>query len=272
MRIWSIGGWLLFVAMATCVVWGRQLSVATGQAPTASVSAAPAAQIIPPPPDYHLPNGETYVYGVEWHMFSAGTSKVTILADGNQEHVIGVGESGGMISALYKVHDHFDAYFDPHTFCSTHVSKHSEEGSRLRQVELRFDYALHKGILDEKNLKTGESKHEETEIPGCVTDVVSGFYYVASLPLRLGNTYSFQVHDGKTSEVKAQVEGKEEVKVPWGKYQTVRVKAEATSGNLQGKGTVWAWFSDDNQHLPVQMRSKLPWGSLMFKLQRIEKQ
>jgi len=52
----------------------------------------------------------------------------------------------------------------------------------------------------------------------------------------------------------------------------VRVKAEAISGALQGKGTVWAWFTDDANHTPLQMRSKLGWGTLLFRLQRIDKQ
>jgi hypothetical protein len=68
------------------------------------------------------------------------------------------------------------------------------------------------------------------------------------------------------------VEGREQVKVPAGTFQTVRVKAEAISGALQNKGTVWAWFTDDAKHTPVQIRTKLGWGTLLFRLQRTEKQ
>jgi len=205
-------------------------------------------------------------------MFNAGISRVTLQADRDHEHVSGVADSAGFVSTLYKVHDRFEALFDPHTFCSTRVSKHTEEGSHSRETELHFNYNEHLSVLDEKNLKTGETKHVESGIPPCVTDVVSGFYYLASLPLQVGNTYTFDVNDGKTSQVKAHVEGREEVKVPTGKFQTVRVKVEAVSGSLQGKGTIWAWFTDDGNHIPVQMRSKLGWGTLMFRMQRIEKQ
>lgn len=205
-------------------------------------------------------------------MFNAGISKVTLQVDGDREHVSGVADSAGFVSTLYKVHDHFEAFFDPHTFCSLRVSKHTEEGSHARETELHFNYDQHHSVLDEKNLKSGELKHVENDIPACVTDVVSGFYYLASLPLQVGNTYTFDVNDGKTSQVKAHVEGREEVKVPSGKFQTVRVKVEAVSGSLEGKGTIWAWFTDDGNHVPVQMRSKLGWGTLMFRMQRIEKQ
>jgi hypothetical protein len=51
----------------------------------------------------------------------------------------------------------------------------------------------------------------------------------------------------------------------------VLVTAEATSGPLQSKGKVWVWYSEDPGHTPVQMRVKLGWGTLLFRLQRIEK-
>jgi len=206
-------------------------------------------------------------------MFTAGTARVTLQANGGEQHVIATAVSTGFVNALYKVNDHFEAFFDPRKFCSLRVSKHSEEGSRERQVELHFDYSRGKAVEDEKNLKTGETKHVENDIPGCVTDVVSGFYYLSSLPLQEGNSYAFPINDGgKTTEVTIRVETHEQVKVPAGTFQTIRVKAEPTTGALKGKGTVWTWYTADNDHVPVQMRSKLGWGTLVFRLLRVEKQ
>jgi hypothetical protein len=265
--------WFLFAVFFVSSLRAQtQLPAQSSQAPLSTIGSAPSARIIAPPPKYAFPNGQTYVYGVEWHLFNAGTSEVTLSLDGGQEHVTAIANSSGVVNTLYKVQDHFEAFFDPHTFCSLRVSKDTEEGSHSRQTELRFDYSRNKSILDEKNLKTGEQKHVENDLPGCVSDVVSGFYYLASLPLQPGNSYTFPIDDGnKTTEVTAHVEAREEVKVPAGTYQTVRVKAEAISGSLRGKGTVWAWFTDDANHTPVQMRSKLGWGTLLFRLQRIEK-
>ena len=266
--------WFLFAILSVALSRGQSQPAAPSNAPPLStISAAPSARVIPPPPNYAYPNGQTYVYGVEWHLFNAGTASVKLGLDAGQQHVTAIANSAGVANALYKVQDHFEAFFDPRTFCSQRVSKHTEEGSHSRQTELRFDYSRNKSVLDEKNLKTGEQKHVENDLPGCVSDVVTGFYYVASLPLQPGNTYTFPVNDGnKTTEVRARVEARDQVKVPAGAFQTVRVKAEALSGALQGGGTVWAWFSDDANHTPVQMRSKLGWGTLLFRLQRIEKQ
>jgi len=205
-------------------------------------------------------------------MFNAGTARVTLDLVNGRQHVTAVGSSAGMVNTFYKVHDRFEALFDPHTFCSMHVDKHTEEGAHSRQTEVNFDYQRHKSVLDEKNLKTGELKHAENEIPECVTDMISGFYYLASLSLQPGRENSFEINDGgKTTEILARVEGREQVKVPAGTFQTIRVKAEPVSGALKGKGTIWAWYTDDGHHMPVQMRSKLTFGTLMFRLQLVEK-
>ena len=236
------------------------------------VTIGPSAQILAPAAAYKFPDGQAYVYTAEWHFFTAGTSTVRLEEDGPTQRVIGIADSAGMANVLYAVHDRFEARFDRKTFCSIEVTKHIEEGPHKRETKITFDYPKRKSILRENNLKSGESKYQENDIPPCVTDVVTGFYYLASLPLQQGNTYIFPVNDGgKTAEVSAHVEGREKVKVPAGTYQAVRVSAEATSGNLKGRGKIWTWFSDDANHTPVQMRAKLSWGTLLFRLQRVEK-
>jgi hypothetical protein len=88
----------------------------------------------------------------------------------------------------------------------------------------------------------------------------------------VGSTYTFPIHDGgKTTDVIAQVETTEQVKVPAGNYQAVRVSAQPLSGPLKGKAKISVWFSNDANHTPVQMRAKLGWGALLFRLQRVEK-
>jgi hypothetical protein len=266
-------GLCFFIVLASGRLTAQANASPSYQESVPTVGVAPSAQIVPPPPDYHFPDGQTYVYGVEWHLFNAGTARVSLQADGDEQHVLATAVSGGVVNALYKVNDRFEAFFDRGRFCSVRVAKHIEEGFHSRTSELHFDYSRGKSVLDEKNLKNGESKHAENDIPGCVTDVVSGFYYLASLPLQVGNTYTFNINDGgKTNEVTARVEAREQVKVPAGGFWTVRVKVEAVSGLMKGKGTVWAWFTDDGNRTPVQMRSKLGWGTLLFRLQRVERQ
>src|SRR5215469_13668000 len=89
-----------------------------GQGPAATIGPGPFAAIMPPPPNYRYPDGQSYVYGVEWHLFNAGTAKVGLQSDGGQQHVVATAVSAGVVNALYKVNDRFEAFFDTHKFCS----------------------------------------------------------------------------------------------------------------------------------------------------------
>jgi hypothetical protein len=238
--------------------------------PIATIGPAPV-QIAPPRPNYPFPDGRGYVYLAEWHLITAGTAVVKMETAGNERKVTASAESSGAVNILFPVHDRFESRFDPRTFCSLSIFKHSEEGSHKRETSIHFDYAHKKSTLDEKNLKTGEAKHVENDLAACATDVISGFYYLQSLPLQPGASYEFPISDGKTAIVRATVEKREQIKVPAGTFPTVLVTAEAISGPLQSKGKVWVWYSEDASHTPVQMRAKLGWGTLLFRLQRIEK-
>jgi len=238
--------------------------------PAASISTAHAA-ITPPRANYPFPDGLGYVYVAEWHLITAGAGTVKMEGAGSERKVTATAESQGAVNVIFPVHDRFESRFDPRTFCSLSIFKHSEEGSHKRETSIHFDYAGKKSALDEKNLKTGETKHVENDLPGCATDVITGFYYLQSLPLQLGSAYEFSISDGKTTTVRATVEKREQVKVPAGTFQAVQVTAEAISGPLQSKGKVWVWYSDDPSHIPIQMRAKLGWGTLLFRLQRIDR-
>ncbi|HMK29780.1 MAG TPA: DUF3108 domain-containing protein [Terriglobales bacterium] len=241
-------------------------------APPATAVIGPVSMIHPPPPDHPFPNGETYTYSAEWRIWTAGTVTLGITNFGGRQKVNGSADSAGVVSALYPVRDRFEAVFSPGTFCSQSLKKHIEEGFHSHDTLITYDYQRRKSVLDETNLKTKERKRAENEIPACVTDVLSGLYYLAAQPLLPGASYHFPINDGgQTVEVEAKVEAKETVKVPAGTYNTIRVSPEVVSGPLSKRGKIWIWYSDDSRRIPVQMRGRMFWGTLTFQLLRIEK-
>lgn len=231
------------------------------------------AELIPAPrPGYHFPNNQTYVYDVEWRLFSAGTASLRMEQAGNNaERIVGAGDATGAIALLYHVHDRFESLLNPTSYCSLTLSKQTEEGFRRVNTNIRYDYGSGKSVLEEKNLRNNSAKRQENAIPGCVSDVLSSIYYVGSLPLAAGATYTFPINDGgKTNIVDVHVEGKEELKVPAGTFQTLRVQPQAQNAATKDKGQMWLWYSDDDRRIPVQMRARLFWGSLTLRLIRIE--
>jgi len=235
-------------------------------------SIGPLAHIQSPPPSHHFPNGITYVYTAEWRIWTAGTASLHLDAAGGQQRVTGGADATGVVALLFKVHDRFESRFDPRTFCSQSLEKRTEEGLRQRDTQIRFDYGRRKSVLEETNLRDHQKKRAEQDIPGCVTDVLSGIFYAASLPLEVGRTYIFPLNDGgKTVDVRATVEGRETIKTDAGTFPTIRVRPEASEGVLKDRGKMWFWYSDDAQRIPVQMRARLFWGTLTIKLQRIDR-
>ncbi|MGC2111966.1 MAG: DUF3108 domain-containing protein [Candidatus Korobacteraceae bacterium] len=232
-----------------------------------------ASHIQPLRPGYQFPYNQTFHYDGEWRFWTAGVATVRIEQSGSQNHVSATADSTGVVALLYRIQDRYNAYFDGKSLCSYKLIKHTEEGSHRRETVITYDYSHGKVILDERNLKDNQQKRTENDIPGCVTDVLSGILYVGSLPLQVGATYTFPLNDGsKTVTVQAHVEGKEQIKTPAGTFQTVRVGPEGDSGTLlKNKGRIWIWYTDDDRHLPIQLQAKLFWGTVTIYLSSISK-
>jgi hypothetical protein len=249
----------------------QQLSAA------ANAQAAPQAtpnpsRIVPPPDGHRFINGVTYIYKAEWKLWDAGvaTLRMDRDADGMQRITV-TANSTGFVGKLFHVEDRFEAVFDPRTFCSASITKRTEEGRRKRNVEIRFDYQRQKSVVEDTNLRSGQKKKIESDIPSCVSDVLSGIFYAASQRLEPGQTHVFPLSDGKTVDLVARVQEREQIKTDAGTFNTIRVQPEAPIGPLKSKGKLWIWYSEDTERIPVQLRGRLFWGTLTLKLDRIER-
>ena len=224
-------------------------------------------QLAAPLPNFPFPQKQTLTYSVDWRVFSAGTAVLHFEAIGDRERLTANADTSGAINLLFHVSDRFQSTFDRQKGCTEQFDKQTVEGRRQINSTLRIDYTQNKAILDEKNQVTGQTKHVETPVPGCVTDLLTGMFYAASQPLVPGNSFSFPVVDAqKTVSVTMRVESREEIKTSLGTFKTVRVQPTADAGAVKNRGNIWIWYTDDERHLPVQMRARLFWGTITFRL------
>ena len=238
---------------------------------TQSPAVLSAPQLPAPHPGLGLPAKQSLTYSVDWRVFPAGTVTFRQEADGDTQRINVEGDSIGAVNLIFRVSDRFQSSFNRRTGCSYGFSKQLIEGRRQVNSDLKFNYAQGKAILDEKNLVSGISKHEETAIPSCVSDLLSAIFYIASQPLQAGQSFQAPIFDaGKTIPVTMKIEGKESVKTPTGTYQTVRVQPTADTGVVKNRGNIWIWYTDDEHHMPVQMRARLFWGTITFQLTGID--
>jgi len=221
----------------------------------------------PPRAGFSFPQKQTLTYAVDWRVFPAGTAVIRFEAAGDREHVLASADTLGAINMLFHVADRFQSSFDRGSGCTYDFNKQTIEGKRQINSTLHLDYAGGKSILDEKNMVNGQSKHLEAPVTGCLTDLLTGIFYSSSQPMTLGHSFTLPVVDAmRTVPVTMKVEGREEIKTPLGTFKTLRVQPTAADGVVKNRGNIWIWYTDDERHLPVQMRARLFLGTITFRL------
>ena len=223
--------------------------------------------LAPPRAGFSFPQKQTLTYSVDWRVFPAGTATLHFEAAGDNERLSATADTIGAINLIFHVGDRFQSTFDREKGCTYEFDKQTVEGRRQVNSALKLDYQQGKSILDEKNLVTGQSKHVESGIPGCLTDLLTGVFYASSQPMEVGYTFVISVVDAmRNVPVTMKVEARETVKTPLGTFKTIRVQPTADAGVVKNRGAIWIWYTDDDRHLPVQMRARLFWGTITFRL------
>jgi Protein of unknown function (DUF3108) len=258
---------VIIVCALVCADVSRGQQPPPAPAAGSPAPASPAPGLPPLRAGFAFPQRQTLTYTVDWRVFSAGNAVVHFEANGDSERITANADTSGAINLLFHVSDHFQATFDRNTGCTTEFDKQTVEGRRQINSTLKIDYSQSKSIFDEKNVVKGTTKHVETPVSGCLTDLLSGMFFAASQPMEVGKSFVIPVVDAlHTVPVTMKVEGKEEIKTPLGTFKTVRVQPTADAGVVKNRGNIWIWYTDDERHLPVQMRARLFWGTITFRL------
>ena len=261
--------------MRSLLNWRKQLGGITATLLLlGSLQAQPAKAPLPtlnaPRAGYKFPANETLTYAVDWRVFPAGTAVFHLEQDGPIEKISATSETSGAVNLIYKVVDHFQSSFNRITGCSLSFSRQISEGHRRVNSNLTFHYDRKISEFQQINLANGTKEHKITPIPNCLTDDLSAIFYPASQNLVVGQDFGMPLADiGRTVAVTMKVEDHETVQTPLGTFQTIRVQPTADAGVVKNRGNIWIWYTDDARHIPVQMRARLFWGTITFRLTSI---
>jgi hypothetical protein len=220
--------------------------------------------------------GERLSYDVTWSIFQAGTVSATLQSGGQGSKdnytLTTTAHSQGFVSLLFPVQDEFRSFLDPQTLCSERISKKIDEGRRHKETEIVFDSKRKLAILDERDLTKPHEplKHAENEVPNCVEDVVTAFYYLRRQDFQIGKPLHMPVNDGsKTYDVTLDVQAREAIQTPLGNRSAIRVEPKVFSGLFKRKGRMLVWFSDDDQHLPLRIKFVIAVGPITATLKSV---
>jgi hypothetical protein len=167
--------------------------------------------------------------------------------------------SNDFLSKFFLVRDTIVSWIDPASFRSLRYEKHSVEGKRVRDELTEFDYERATASVDGKPSALGDA----------TLDTLSSVYYLRTLNLEGEKPVSLEVFSGRPYTLNVEIQARETIVVPAGRFQTVRVEPRSTGSSLVGKNLI-LWLTDDARKIPVQLRSKLKVGTLVGKLKSIE--
>ena len=167
--------------------------------------------------------------------------------------------SNDFLSRFFLVRDYLASWVEPQAFRSLRFEKHAVEGKRVRDELTEFDYEKGVAVLDGTPLSLDQA----------TLDTLSSVYYLRTLALDAGKPPSLHVFSGKPHVLDVEVQARETIEVPAGKFQTIRVEPKSAGSSLVGKNLI-LWLTDDARKIPVQLRSKPKVGTLVGRLKSIE--
>ncbi len=161
--------------------------------------------------------------------------------------------SGSMLG--FKVNDRHETWFDVENFSSRrfHQDIDNPGYDRVRRYE----------IFPERGMFREGTKAEEPT-PQNPLDDASFLYFVRTLPLEAGKTYSFSRYfKAQGNPVRIRVLRREKVRVPAGEFNAIVIQPTfQTKGLFSEGGKAEVWVSDDANRVVLQIKSKLSVGSI----------
>ena len=213
--------------------------------------------------NYPFKSGELLIYEVNLNIISAGKASLEIKDDGklngsNYYHIIFNIATNKIWDAIFPIRDTIDSWIDTENLFTQKLRKVIREPNYSQNLFADFDYY------------SGTIKTNKNSLPITkgARDPYSFFYYLRTLPLRVGELFELTIFDNyKLTDLNMIVHRKENVSVIAGKFNCFVVEPFREGRALfKNKGDMKVWISDDEHRLPVMIVSKVAFGSLVMKL------
>lgn len=212
--------------------------------------------------------GERMVFSIGYGVVTAGEGVLEIVGIKDYQgkpcyHIQSKTNSNRFFSSIYKVRDKIISYIDTEGLYSRYFYKRLREGDYKKTVEISFDHEA--GLARYANGKEYDIK------PG-VQDVLSAFYFVRTLDLKVGEVYHVPAHSSRKSyDLRVIVHGKEKVEVEAGTWDCFVVEPVIEGeGLFKHEGKLTLYITDDQYHVPVLIKAKVPVGSIDVSLKEFK--
>lgn len=275
MRHYNIAGIRIF-ARSSLVIAAMGMMLTIGGIVTAHTE---IGDPIPPskPGDYRSVSnaafamGEKLSFDISYGFITAGQATMSIpdykYLSGRQTFETRIdATSNPSFDWIFKVRDRYSTFMDVNGIFPWRFEQHQREGNYSHDYSASFDPF-------ERTAETNEGK--KFTIPPYVHDIVSAFYYVRTLDLthmHRGTKIQLQnFYDDKTNPLDVMIMGHQRVTTDLGTFNCVVIQPMVVEGGLfKSEGSITIWLTDDANHIPIKMSSKIIIGSIDVVLTKYE--
>ena len=218
--------------------------------------------------------GEKYNFVVSWGVITGGRSSLAIQGietiDGRPAyHIVSEAASGGILDTFYHVDDRNEAWLDVQSLLTVRYEKHIHEGKYRIEETGQLDQERHLYAVHAYRIDKNTYEYKQGNLSPDILDVLGSFYYVRTLPMAVGQSYTIDVFSGeKVWPLVVKIKKREKVKVPAGKFDCFLVQPLLREpGIFVTKGKkLEVWMTADARHMPVRMRSEVLVGHISAEL------
>ena len=201
--------------------------------------------------------GEKLTYDVKFKAIKVGTGTMEVLdlADvrGKMSWHTVLRVSGSI--PFYRVRDSYESWFDVVSLTSRRYFQDIEEGG--------YKPKRHYELFPERGMFQLKDEPEQPTVSDPL-DEGSFLYFIRTIPLDVGRTYSFaRYFKPEGNPVTITVSRRETITTPAGKFDCVVIKPTFRSKGLFSEdGQAEIWITNDAARVMVQLKTKLSIGSL----------
>lgn len=216
-----------------------------------------------PPPDYPFEVGETLTYSAKLGMLTLGQGTLQVAG---VDSVRGV-ETFRLRFRLqgktpfYSLDDVLESYVGTRDFQSHRFVQDFVENNKVRQKT--YEIFPDSGFYREAGRDTTFASAEDP------LDDAAFFYFIRITPLEVGKKYVYERYFRKEKNpVRVEVVKRERMELPDGTKVECLVLHPIidTKGMFSKRSDTRIWLTDDERRLPVQIRSKFPFGTITLRL------
>jgi Protein of unknown function (DUF3108) len=224
-----------------------------------------AAAAAPPAVSYPFGVGERFDYTAKFGLLSVGTASIQVAeidtVRGQPAFLFRFSLDGSAL--VFRIQSSLESWTSVQGFRSLRFRQDSKENSRryLREYEIFGDSGYYR--QREATATTPTSAEP--------LDDASFLYFVRTTPLEVGKSYKFERHfKPELNPILINVLKRETIELPDGtKVPSLVLNPVVGDKMFAERAEARLWITDDARRIPVQIRSRLPYGTITLRLEKI---